>query len=373
MHTEPQTIGSGYEVQKVLGSGAFGTVFLAKDSALNRKVAIKIPNENVLRDEKLRQRFLREARAVAGLEHNNIVRVHTVSDQVGDRYSTYIVYEYVKGISLRDYIKKKGRVSPYKAAMITKKIADALSYAHEKGVLHRDIKSHNIILTREGEPKLLDFGLAKINEEDDDDYQSLTNTNDYIGTPAYMAPEQLSDSAKYSSSSLSDQYSLGIVLYEMLTGEIPFRGKSIIEIFKKIADEELVSPREVCADVPEELASACMKATSKKPSDRFSNCGDFSQNLKSIVAQRNSPKPIKTKRTTQNDGPTETLEVTADTTFDLPKDPKPQKESGQIKSGTRGWIYWFLKWFFIVWKYYIILFMMISTIFFIVVLIQYFN
>ncbi len=219
----------GYTIIKQLGKGGMSLVFLAKDEKLERDVAIKIMISSMIDDSSLRKRFLREAKTVASLRHSNIVAVHDVGETKNKNH--YFVMEYLSGGSLKDKITKEG-FTPEDALFITKEIAKALSYAHKKGFVHRDIKPANIMFREDGQPVLTDFGIAKALDSN----TKLTRTGTSVGTPYYMSPEQVKGE---NITEKSDIYSLGVVLYEMLTGDVPYDAESTMGIALKHLQEPI--------------------------------------------------------------------------------------------------------------------------------------
>ncbi|MBT8107166.1 MAG: protein kinase [Gammaproteobacteria bacterium] len=260
----PQRLGR-YMIEKRIGRGAMGAVYLAKDPRINRAVALKaIPIEKEFEDEELqeaRQRFYREAESAGRLTHPNII---TVFDAGEDKGLAYIAMEYVPGIPLRDFTDPKRLLAPKRALELAAMTAEALDYAHNQGVIHRDIKPANLLYNpKEGSLKISDFGVARITDN------NATKTGIVLGTPMYMSPEQLGAEKL---TGLSDLFSLGVTLYELLVGEVPFRASNIAVLMTKITTEDPAPVSSRRAGIPPSVDAVLAKALAKRPSDRFS-CG----------------------------------------------------------------------------------------------------
>ncbi|XKH51466.1 Stk1 family PASTA domain-containing Ser/Thr kinase [Chryseomicrobium palamuruense] len=251
-------ISGRYKLEKHIGGGGMSNVYLAHDMILDRDVAIKILRYDFSNEEDLHRRFQREALSVTSLTHDNIVTIYDVGED-GDIH--YIVMEHVKGQTLKEYIADNAPVQPAKAVTIMKQLLSAIEHAHEHHIVHRDIKPQNILLDEEGNVKVTDFGIAMALSA-----TSFTQTNSVLGTVHYLSPEQARGGT---ATRKSDIYALGIVLFELLTGQLPFKGESAVSIALKHLQAETPSVRAINAAIPQSLENVVLRATAKKPEDRY--------------------------------------------------------------------------------------------------------
>jgi tetratricopeptide (TPR) repeat protein/predicted Ser/Thr protein kinase len=261
---------SHYRIIDKLGEGGMGTVWKAEDTTLRRLVAIKALSSQLAENREARERFIREAQAASALNHASITTVHELLEDNGEQF---IVMEYVEGKTIRDII-ESGHVSIRKAIDIIQQAAEALDTAHTKGILHRDIKSSNIMVSMEGRVKVMDFGLAHLEER-----SQLTRTGTTMGTLAYSSPEQLTgrDIDKR-----SEIWSLGVVFYELLTGQLPFKSPSEGELVFAIINNEQDKPSKIRDDVPESVCAVINRMLLKQPELRYQNCGELISDLNAI-------------------------------------------------------------------------------------------
>lgn len=257
-------LGGRYQLLDVIGEGGMATVRKARDTALGRVVAVKVLRPQYASDAEFRERFRREAQSAAALSHPNIVNVYDVGQHDG---ANYIVMELVDGRPLSEIIATEGRISVDRAIDYGLGILDALEHAHANGVIHRDIKPHNILITRDGRVKVADFGIARAASA-----SALTETGKVMGTVNYTSPEQARGDA---ATAQSDLYSTGLVLYEMLCGRPPFQGDTPVSVALKHVQEEPTPLSDICPSVPRNVERVIMKALMKKPDDRWRTARAF--------------------------------------------------------------------------------------------------
>lgn len=265
-------LGNRYEIIRKIGDGGMAFVYEAKDRLLNRVVAVKVLRPEFVDDEEFLAKFKREAEAVANISHPNIVNVYDVGC---DGKVNYIVMEYIDGQNLKEIIKTEGTLDEYTALDITKQIAKALGAAHKKGVIHRDIKPHNILISSEGRNvKVADFGIAKAATN-----STMTNIGSIIGSVHYFSPEQAKGKAVKNN---ADLYSLGIVLYEMLLGKVPFKGDSPISIALQHINEDIEFSLEEKTQIPQSIRTLIKKLTEKDPTDRYQSSEEVIEDIEYI-------------------------------------------------------------------------------------------
>lgn len=283
----PQTPSGGmvgrYRIERVLGQGGFGVVYLAFDDQLQRSVAIKAPHRQLVSTPADAAAYLAEARTVAGLDHPHIVPVYDVGS-VAD-YPFFVVSKFIDGSDLHRR-QRESRLSLREAAELVATVAGALHYAHKQGLVHRDIKPGNILLDRGGKPFVADFGLA-LREQD------FGSGARYAGTPAYMSPEHARGEG-HRVDGRSDIFSLGVVLYELLTGRRPFRAESHQELFEQITKHDVRPPRQLSDEIPKEIERICLKALARRASERYSSARDLAEELRLFLADLSSAPALAT-------------------------------------------------------------------------------
>ncbi|HZJ77450.1 MAG TPA: Stk1 family PASTA domain-containing Ser/Thr kinase [Clostridia bacterium] len=253
-----------YEIQEIIGVGGMAVVYKAYDNIDDRIVAVKILKEEFLANDEFRRRFKNESKAIAVLSHPNIVKVYDVS--YGDKLQ-YIVMEYIEGITLKEYIEQQGGVSWKEAVHFVMQILRALQHAHDKGIVHRDIKPQNILLLQNGNIKVTDFGIARFSRS-----ETRTMTESAIGSVHYISPEQARGDI---TDDKADLYSVGVVMYEMLTGQLPFQSESSVSVAIMQLQSEAKRPSEINPDIPPGLEQITMRAMRKKPRDRYQSAAEM--------------------------------------------------------------------------------------------------
>ncbi|MCR4425312.1 MAG: Stk1 family PASTA domain-containing Ser/Thr kinase, partial [Firmicutes bacterium] len=257
-------LGRRYYLLETVGEGGMAIVYRARDTLLNRIVAVKVLRAQYASDEEFRERFRREAQSAAGLSHPSIVNVYDVGEDEG---SNYIVMEWVRGETLYDVIRREGALPVDRAVGYGLQILDALEHAHQNGIIHRDVKPHNILVTADGRVKVADFGIAHAVSA-----TGLTEAGTVLGTVNYTSPEQARGEA---ATAASDLYSLGVVMYEMLTGRLPFQGDTAVAVALKHIHERPVPPGAINPAVPKQLERAVLRALDKNPRNRWASARAF--------------------------------------------------------------------------------------------------
>ena len=272
--TQPRLLGGRYELDGIVGRGGMAEVFRARDIRLDRIVAVKTLRDDLARDQTFQARFRREAQSAASLNHPSIVAVYdTGEDMAGHTPVPYIVMEYVDGRTLRDLLRDDRRLLPERAMDITDGVLRALEYSHRNGIVHRDIKPGNVMLTRAGDVKVMDFGIARAVS---DAQATMTQTAQVIGTAQYLSPEQARGERV---DARSDLYSTGCLLYELLTGRPPFTGDSPVAIAYQHVRENPIPPSRVDPEIPGWADAIVLKAMAKDPGDRYQSAGEMSNDI----------------------------------------------------------------------------------------------
>jgi serine/threonine protein kinase len=259
-----------YDIVAELGRGGMGVVYKGYESSLNRYVAIKVLAESLAHDESVKERFLREARSMASLNDPHIIQIYFIGEHEGQ---TFFVMEFVEGESLGSLLKREGKLRPDQAARVIFQTAMGLATAHDKGVVHRDIKPGNLMVNSRGAIKIADFGIALVTQ---DFSKKLTSTGEFVGTPGYLSPEVCLGKPV---DSRSDIFSLGIVLFEMLTGRMPFTDESPLGLMLEVVRAEIPDVRQLNADVDAELSRILSRMIAKDPNDRYNNCHELVEDL----------------------------------------------------------------------------------------------
>ena len=281
MLSRGQKINDRYEIIKTIGEGGMANVYLANDTILDRKVAIKVLRGDLSNDEKFIRRFKREALSVSNLSHPNIVEVYDVGEEDGNYY---IVMEYIDGKTLKQLLQKRGALTLTEVSDIMCQLTDGLAHAHEAYIIHRDIKPQNIMIEDNGLVKITDFGIAMALNS-----TQLTQTNSVMGSVHYLPPEQANGKG---STVKSDIYSLGILMYELLTGSVPFKGDTAVEIALKHMKEKIPSIRKQNPTIPQSVENIVLKATAKNPKNRYDTVRDMYNDLKTAMDRDNEKRLV---------------------------------------------------------------------------------
>lgn len=313
-----QKINDRYQIIKSIGEGGMANVYLAYDTILDRNVAVKILRGDLANDEKFVRRFQREALSASSLSHPNIVEVYDVGEDNGNYY---IVMEYIEGKHLKELIKKRGKLTLSETLDIVSQVCDGLATAHDSYIIHRDIKPQNIMILDSGLVKITDFGIAMALNS-----TQLTQTNSVMGSVHYLPPEQASGKG---CTMQSDIYSMGILMYELLTGELPFRGDNAVEIALKQLKEPLPDIREKLPDIPNSIVNILKRATAKNPKNRYTDAREMLEDMKTAMSDDRAKEEIieykypefdenvkKTKKAVEETKGTEPLVVSKEVTSD---------------------------------------------------------
>ena len=275
-----QKINDRYQIMKTIGEGGMANVYLAYDTILDRNVAVKVLRGDLATDEKFVRRFQREALSASSLSHPNIVEVYDVGEDNG---SYYIVMEYIKGKHLKQLLKQRGKLTLTEVVDIMLQVTDGMSAAHDKYIIHRDIKPQNIMILENGLIKITDFGIAMALNS-----TQLTQANSVMGSVHYLPPEQASGKG---ATIQSDVYSMGILMYELLTGELPFKGDNAVEIALKHIKEPFPKIRSILPNLPQSIENIIMKATAKNTKNRYNDAREMHDDLKTALTDERSAEP----------------------------------------------------------------------------------
>ena len=281
MLSKGQKINDRYEIIKTIGEGGMANVYLAHDTILDRKVAIKVLRGDLSNDEKFIRRFKREALSVSNLSHPNIVEVYDVGEEDGNYY---IVMEYIEGKTLKQLLQKRGALTLTEVIDIMSQLTDGLAHAHEAYIIHRDIKPQNIMIEDNGRIKITDFGIAMALNS-----TQLTQTNSVMGSVHYLPPEQANGKG---ATVKSDIYSLGILMYELLTGSVPFKGDTAVEIALKHMKEKVPSVRKQNPTIPQSVENIILKATAKNPKNRYDSVREMHADLETALERDNEKRLV---------------------------------------------------------------------------------
>ncbi len=322
MIVKGQKINDRYEILKNIGEGGMANVYLAQDTILDRLVAIKVLRGDLANDEKFVRRFQREALSASSLSHPNIVEIYDVGEDEGNYF---IVMEFIEGRTLKQLIKKRGKLTVPEVIDIMLQITDAMAVAHDSLIIHRDLKPQNIMITEDGGIKITDFGIAMALNS-----TQLTQTNSVMGSVHYLPPEQANGKG---ATLKSDIYSLGIMMYELLTGSLPFKGDNAVEIALKHLKEELPPVKNEDPSIPQSVDNIVHKAAAKNPKNRYNNAREMYEDLKTCLdKERENEAPLKLKYNEVDNEDTKVIELVGDVDNSLVKNITDDSEK---KSNTK--------------------------------------
>ncbi len=320
MIVKGQKINDRYEIRKLIGEGGMANVYLGYDTILERDVAVKVLRGDLADDEKFVRRFRREAQSASLLNHPNIVQIYDVGEDDGN---FYIVMEYINGMTLKQLIKKRGKLSVPETVDIMSQLTDGLAHAHDSYIIHRDIKPQNIMILDDGMVKITDFGIAMaINASD------LTQTNSVMGSVHYLPPEQASGKG---STIKSDIYSLGIMMYEMLAGVMPFRGETAVEIAMKHLKNPMPSIINANSSVPQSVENIILRATAKNPKNRYNNVRELYDDLKTCQDKSRQDEKRITFKYPENEYDDENTKVVSNLKDEIKEKEKEKEPDLEIK------------------------------------------
>src|SRR5436305_4142462 len=274
-----EVIAERYELEELVGTGGMSSVYKARDRLLERNVALKVLHPHYGDDPEYVERFRREARVVAQLSHPNIVTVIDRGEADGQQF---IVFEFIDGENLKELVERNGPLPVRRAVELALAVADGLAFAHQHGLVHRDVKPQNVLLNGDGEAKVTDFGIARSLDVE----HGVTQTGTVVGTSNYLSPEQASGKPV---TPATDVYSLGVVMFELLTAEVPFPGENFVAVAMKHINDPPPDLRELRPDVPLRLVAAIERALEKDPADRFGSMDQFAWELKQCLAEMGAP------------------------------------------------------------------------------------
>jgi len=314
-------LGGRYEIIARIGGGGMAVVYKAYDTLLQRNVAVKVLREQFVHDEEFIQRFLREARSAASLSHPNVVSIYDVGQ---DDDTHYIVMEYIEGGTLNDIIKERAPLQPEEAVRFASQICDALDHAHLNGIIHRDIKPHNILISKNGRIKVTDFGIARAATS-----SGLTQTGAVLGSVHYFSPEHAKGVQQ---GEKSDIYSLGAVLYQMVTNRLPFPGDSPISVALKHLQEEIEEPRAINPLIPQSVENIILKAMRKDPEERYVSAKEMLQDLETCLSPERMEEPKRFYESDEDAEKTLIMPAIRDTQGDVvqPQEENPMQVRGKI-------------------------------------------